>query len=193
MVSREHVIKTGARVEVRDARITDVDEIWDIFNIVVDEGVYIPVVAQVKNRNDRRSWFYELANNGDFCLVAMIKGDRKSERLAGQVTIESSAEWDGMEHVGILGILIHPDFRNIGVGRALIEEACEEAKRRGKKKIVLSVFHTNPRGIALYQSLGFDIVGTKRAQFRVDDAFVDEVIMEKFLVPADSLPIATMT
>lgn len=187
MVSSERRIKKNYTIEIRDATVSDVEDIWDIFNTVVDEGIYLPVFAKVRDKSSKRSWFYELITNGDFCLVALLKSSDGIETFLGQVTIESSYEWDGMEHVGILGILVHPSYRNLGVGKSLIEEACEESRRRGKKKIVLSVFHTNPRAIKLYEKVGFDIVGRRRGQFQVNGEYVDEVLMEKWLVPIESI------
>nr|MDO8114666.1 N-acetyltransferase [Candidatus Sigynarchaeota archaeon] len=187
MVQSQRRLKKGYEIEIRDAQISDVDDIWDVFNMVVDEGVYLPVSAQVKNKADKRSWFYELITAGDFCLVAILKDSAGSEKFLGQVTIETSSEWDGIDHVGILGILVHPEYRNIGVGQSLIEEACTEALARGKKKITLSVFHTNPRAIALYSKMGFEIAGRRKCQFKVNDVYVDEILMEKFLVPASEL------
>jgi ribosomal protein S18 acetylase RimI-like enzyme len=186
MVLAERRLKKGYVVEIRDAQISDVDDIWDVFNMVVDEGIYLPVFSQVKNRADKRSWFYELITGGDFCLVAALKYPGGSEKFLGQVTIETSSEWDGIDHVGILGILVHPSYRNMGVGQSLIEEASVEAKQRGKKKIVLSVFHSNPRAIALYQKVGFEIVGQRKCQFFVNGVYVDEVLMEKLLDPIET-------
>jgi ribosomal protein S18 acetylase RimI-like enzyme len=186
MVSSSKRIKKGREIEVRDAQIADVDEIWDVFNMVVDEGIYLPVFSQVKDKSDKRTWYYELISAGDFCLVAVLKGLDGSARVIGQVTIETSTEWDGIEHVGIMGILVHHDYRNIGVGQSLVDEACDEARRRGKTKIVLSVFQTNSAAIAMYKKMGFDVAGIRKCQFWVNDVYVDEVLMEKFLNPIES-------
>jgi len=186
MVLAQKRLKKGFTVEIRDAQISDVDDIWDVFNLVVDEGIYLPVFSQVKNKSDKRSWFYELISAGDFCLVAVLKGFDGSSRVVGQVTVETSTEWDGIEHVGMLGILVHLEYRNIGIGQSLVVEACDEAKRRGKTKITLSVFHTNPRAIAMYKKMGFEVVGVRKCQFCINNAYVDEVLMEKFLNPIES-------
>lgn len=181
MVKSSKKIKKNYVIDIRDAKINDVEDIWEVFNLVVDEGIYLPVFSKVLNKIDKRSWFYELITSGDFCLVAVLRCDDGSEKFLGQITIESNYEWDGMEHVGSLGILVHPSYRNIGVGQALIEAALPEAHERGKKKIVLSVFDTNPRAIALYKKMGFEIVGARKGQFLVGDKYVDEVLMEKWL------------
>lgn len=185
MVSMSRRVKKNISIEIRDASINDVDDIWEIFNMVVDEGTYLPVFSQVANVADKRSWFYDLITNGDFCIVAVMKHASGGETVLGQVTVETSTEWDGTEHVGILGILVHPSYRNMGVGRALMEAALEEAVVKGKKKITLSVFHTNPRAIKLYESLGFEIVGRRKRQFNVNDTYVDEVLMEIWVPPPD--------
>ncbi len=186
MVSTTKTMKNSQIIEVRDARVSDADNIWDVFNLVVEEGVYLPVFSKVSSRYDRKSWFYELVNSGDFCLVAEFKKqDGLQKKFLGQVTVETSTEWDGMNHVGILGILVHPSYRDMGVGRALMEAASEEALHRGKKKIVLSVFHTNPRAIALYEKLGFEIVGRRKGQFLVKGEYIDEVLMEKVIAPLE--------
>ena len=117
-----------------------------------------------------------------FRSIAVLRSDDGSEKFLGQITIESNFEWDGMDHVGSLGILVHPSYRNMGVGQALIEAALPEALERGKKKIILSVFDTNPRAIALYKKMDFEIVGSRKGQFLVDGKYVDEVLMEKWLV-----------
>ncbi|MHA1848978.1 MAG: GNAT family N-acetyltransferase [Promethearchaeota archaeon] len=185
MVHATKKLKRNYSIEIRDARIDDVENIWEIFNIVIDEGMYLPIASKVVNKADKRTWFYDLITSGDFCLVAIMKDDSGMEKFLGQITIESNFEWDGIEHVSTLGILVHPDYRNIGVGSALIEEACNEALKRGKLKIILSVFNTNQRAIALYKKKGFEIIGTRRGQFWLNDILIDEVMMEKWLVPID--------
>ncbi|MHA1679951.1 MAG: GNAT family N-acetyltransferase [Promethearchaeota archaeon] len=185
MVNAIKRIKRNYSIVIRDAEIDDIDEIWDIFNLVIEEAIYLPVFSKVCDANSKRSWFYDLITAGDFCLVAVLESGVAARKFLGQVTVESSFEWDGMEHVGSLGILVHPTYRNMGIGAALIEEALIEARNRGKLKVTLSVFHTNVRAIELYKKLGFVIAGTRRKQFNVKGKLVDEVLMEKWLVPVD--------
>ncbi|MBD3188832.1 GNAT family N-acetyltransferase [Candidatus Bathyarchaeota archaeon] len=185
MVNALRKIKRNYAIEIRDATIDDVDDIWEVFNIVVEEGIYLPIFSKVNEGDSKRSWFYDLITSGDFCLVATLKQDHGPGKFLGQVIIETTMEWDGTEHVATLGILVHPSYRNMGVGRALIDEAIIEARNRGKLKITLSVFHTNARGINLYKKLGFEIVGCREKQFDVNGTLVDEVLMEKWLVPKE--------
>jgi ribosomal protein S18 acetylase RimI-like enzyme len=45
--------------------------------------------------------------------------------------------------------------RRAGLGRALVEAACDHARERGCRRIQLDVNEANPGAVALYESLGF--------------------------------------
>ena len=53
------------------------------------------------------------------------------------------------------GIFVAPEARGQGVGTALLDAVCEEAKRRGYRQVRLDVIDTNPRARALYLHEGF--------------------------------------
>jgi ribosomal protein S18 acetylase RimI-like enzyme len=58
-----------------------------------------------------------------------------------------------------LGIL--PQYQNAGVGKSLIEKVEAEAKRLGKKKLLVSTSNDDLPALAFYQSLGFQIYEVK--------------------------------
>jgi ribosomal protein S18 acetylase RimI-like enzyme len=99
---------------------------------------------------------------------------------AGHLTLQPE-EWTASKHVAKLGIIVLSDFRNIGVGRALMLEAETAAVEREFEKIVLSTFETNSMALSLYESLGYQIVGRRARHFRMPKGFIDEVLMEKAL------------
>jgi ribosomal protein S18 acetylase RimI-like enzyme len=53
---------------------------------------------------------------------------------------------------------VHPNFRNQGVGTALIETAQAWAKNKGAENIELNVYLFNTNAIYLYQKLGFKTI-----------------------------------
>ena len=64
----------------------------------------------------------------------------------------------------------------------LIELGKEIAKKRGKKKLVLSTFATNKQGMNLYKKCGFRIAGTYEKQYLVKkNNYVDEILMENWM------------
>ena len=60
-------------------------------------------------------------------------------------------------------------------GRILLAWAIERARQRGARNLFLGVWQSNERAIALYESRGFEKVGTYT--FKVGDTMDDEFIM----------------
>jgi RimJ/RimL family protein N-acetyltransferase len=59
-------------------------------------------------------------------------------------------------HTGEFGVNVHPDYQQMGIGRALVEELLKWARANAKiEKVFLTVFHTNQKAIQLYEKLGF--------------------------------------
>lgn len=56
------------------------------------------------------------------------------------------------------GICVTRDHRGQGIGEALVEALCSEARQRGYAAIRLEVIDTNVRARALYERLGFRTV-----------------------------------
>jgi len=71
----------------------------------------------------------------------------------------SFAEVDYAIIVVALGIL--PKYQNAGVGKSLIEKVEAEAKRLGKKKLLVSTSNDDLPALAFYQHLGFQIYEVK--------------------------------
>lgn len=89
-----------------------------------------------------------------------------------------------LRHVGILGLGVHPDAQGIGVGRALMERLLEWARAHRDAdggrvlRVELYVRADNPRAIALYRSVGFELEGTRRGFLRREDgALIDDHVM----------------
>ncbi len=57
------------------------------------------------------------------------------------------------------GLCVDAPMRGQGLGAALLEFICTEARVRGYQAVRLDVVDTNPRAIALYKRLGFDVAG----------------------------------
>lgn len=60
------------------------------------------------------------------------------------------------------GLAVAPDWRSRGLGTALIEALAAEARARGYARLRLDVADQNPRARALYERLGFGVVGHQR-------------------------------
>jgi len=71
----------------------------------------------------------------------------------------SFTETDDAIMIVALGVM--PQYQGCGVGRSLIEKIETEAKRRMKKKLLVSTSNDDLPALAFYQSLGFQIYMVK--------------------------------
>lgn len=76
---------------------------------------------------------------------------------------------------GIYGVFVSASYRGQGVGRALLEELLERAKRDASlEQILLSVGSGQSEAKGLYCSLGFERYGTEPRALKVGSTYVDE-------------------
>lgn len=103
----------------------------------------------------------------DLFLVAI---DKETGRMAGFLngiatdedilrdeffTDESLHNPDG-KNVMILGLDVHPDYRKMGLGRALVHNYCRREQERGRKRLVLTCLEDK---IEMYRKFGFTDLG----------------------------------
>ncbi|MHA1712434.1 MAG: GNAT family N-acetyltransferase [Candidatus Ranarchaeia archaeon] len=168
-------LKNNIPILIREGIQADINQVWELFNLVVRERKYLPTIYPIYVAQERASWFYEMQRPRNLLLVALDK-----ERIIGYLTLEEKPD-DASKHVCTLGVLIHPYYRKQGLGAKLIELAIKQAKNREYEKIVLSVFHTNEAAIQLYKNAGFKVVGRMKKQFKLNDEYIDEILMEHYL------------
>lgn len=107
-------------------------------------------------------------------LVAVAEGGR----VIGMLGLQVGRGRTG--HSGHLGMMVHPDFQNQGVGSALMEAAVELAEKwLNLSRLDLQVYTDNPAAIHLYQKFGFQIEGTLRRQAYRNGEFVDTYMMAR--------------
>jgi ribosomal protein S18 acetylase RimI-like enzyme len=170
-------LKNGKIINLRHIKRSDLDNIWDNFNEVVEEGIYLPFFEKVLSDFEKNNWYHELQENGYLCLIAEDPALPEPNNVVGQCTIED-IQWEASDHVGVLGIIVKQGYRNQGIGYHLITYALKESKKIGKEKIILSTFSTNSSAIELYKKLGFEIVGLRKKQFLMHGRYIDETLMD---------------
>jgi len=60
------------------------------------------------------------------------------------------------------GLCVREEARGRGIGSALVEAVCAEARARGHSEVRLDVTDSNPRARALYERAGFTEAGAER-------------------------------
>jgi len=159
------------RIIFRHVKKSDIDGVWNNFNNVLEEGIYLPVLSPVRSEWERTSWFENIKNENELCIVAESPNFKTPLDILGQCEI-SNLEWEAAAHVGSLGVIVRKNFRDLGIGRKLIDLAIRESKRLNhKEKIILSCFSSNERGLHLYESMGFKRIGLRKNQFFLNSTY----------------------
>ena len=102
--------------------------------------------------------------------------------VVGYVRLKPASPLPENAHVMyIAGIAVDEPARKQGAATRLLEAAERYATDRGCRKLSLRVLGTNEPAIRLYERLGFVREGTLRDEFLINGAFVDDVIMARYL------------
>lgn len=94
-----------------------------------------------------------------------------------------------MDHVVEISINVHPQFRGMGIGSALLRHALDWARQeRSVTRVQLEVLTRNQDAVRLYERLGFVHEGVRRRAYRFRDeganAYQDAIVMG-LLLPLD--------
>ena len=65
------MLKNGKEIYLRLIEKDDLEGIWNNFNQVVEEKIYLPVYTPVLNKWEKNSWYKDLISANNFCLVAV--------------------------------------------------------------------------------------------------------------------------
>lgn len=88
-------------------------------------------------------------------ILAEVEG-----RIVGYVLF-----WFLPEEVDIHNIAVHPDFRRQGIGRLLLEQVVDSARRQERLRVTLDVRFSNAPAQNLYRSFGFVIRGLRKGYY----------------------------
>lgn len=113
--------------------------------------------------------------------ISLIAQDENGQML-GAYYLKANAAGPG-NHIGNCGYMVTPAARGKGVARAMCEHSQQQAKALGFLAMQFNaVVATNHIAVALWQKLGFNIVGTVPNAFRhARLGLVDTYVMYKAL------------
>lgn len=147
--------KKGRRVVFRTPRWEDLDDFLELINSLVEEGANI-IRNQKVTRDEEVEWLARYLTNVEKGRVIGIVVEVDGKAVGNSEVAKGSGS---ESHVGLLGISIARDYRNLGIGTKLIGLLIEESRKAGLKLIVLDVVDRNERARHVYEKAGFKIAG----------------------------------
>lgn len=122
------------------------------------------------------------------CFHAPWSADMLREELGKGIFLVAEQDGAAVGYVGcqtvldegyITNVAVSPDCRRQGIGRALIAELTERAKRAGLAFVTLEARESNAPAITLYEGAGFRRVGVRKNFYTAPAE--DAVLMTLFL------------
>ena len=152
-------------MKIDEIKLEDYKDITDLKNALVREGALINANKELTYRENRfkiKSAIEKIKNGDAVYLGAYENG--KLIALCG-ITRKSG----NSSHRAELGVFVHKDFRNKGIGTRLIKRAIELAKKRlkGLEIIELEVSDRNEPAIHVYEKVGFKKVAELKNALKV--------------------------
>ncbi|WP_371932707.1 GNAT family N-acetyltransferase [Bacillus carboniphilus] len=134
----------------------------DIENMTVQEGR--SVIKGVKELPNYALFIAEIDNH-----------------IVGSIDFKNGDK-EKMRHQGSIAMTVHPDFRNDGIGRALLETLLGWAKNNTAiEKVSLRVMERNVGAIRLYKKFGFLEEGREVRGIKEKEGYQDLILMAIFV------------
>ena len=156
-------------MKIRPAEATDTPAIWHIIAPTIRAG---ETYALDRDMTEARALAYWMGNDRE-TFVAEEDGE-----VVGTYYLRANQAGGG-KHVCNCGYMTGAASTGRGVARAMCLHSLEHAKRLGYRGMQFNfVVSSNTRAVALWQSLGFEIVGRLPQAFEHPSlGFVDALVM----------------
>lgn len=174
--SNAYTLRDGRQLFVRSPEVEDAEALVDQMKIVDSETKFLarePDEFNLTVEQERDFIKSTLSNKSVFFLVGEVDGKIVANCSVGLVMNKKR-----YKHRATLGIAVTKDYWRLGIGKSLMNECIEWCKREGVEQLELGVVAENERAIAMYESLGFEIQGTKKRALKYSDGtYADEHFM----------------
>ncbi|MDA4129571.1 MAG: GNAT family N-acetyltransferase [Thaumarchaeota archaeon] len=168
-------MKESLEISVRKATEKDLPSILRNIRRVAREEIYI--ATEKVNDATKKYYLERMSDASSLTLVAVFQ-----DRIIGALNLWPYWNLKKTRHVSNLGMHVIDEYRNKGVGSALMRHTLDwAAERQSIEKISLGVFSTNQVALNLYMKFGFVVEGILRKQHLIRGKYVDEIEMALFL------------
>ena len=172
---KTYIAKNGESITIRQAISDDAKRLLELKLEYLKDTQTLPLFEhEYPNDIDQERDMIERyqSENNSIILLAVSE-----DAIIGNIDLTGS--WrKKMQHTGVIGMGIHSQWQNQGVGTLLLQNILDWAQESQiLKTIWLEVYATNSSGIALYEKVGFRESGRIDNFFLENEKYIDKITM----------------
>ncbi|MGB9134692.1 MAG: GNAT family protein [Candidatus Bathyarchaeia archaeon] len=172
---KEVLLKDGTKAFLRPELLTDTEMLWEMFSTLSKASLDNLVEPFTRERIE--GWTSNMDYSKNLPILALVE---EKKRVIGSVSLSFYSS-EANRHKAELGITIHDDYQNLGLGTVMISHLLGIASKKGLRKVFLLVNTTNSRAIHVYQKCGFKIEARLEKEHSLEGELRDDYRMAVFL------------
>ncbi len=145
---KETQLRSGTTISLRPMAAEDKDALYEFFQAVPREET-----RYLRDDVSRILLIEKWANNLDYNKTLPILALKDGKIIADATINRRRSGWKW--HLGTVRLFVHGDYRNVGLGRLMIEELCDVAYELGIEKLVAEIPDTATSAINAFTRAGF--------------------------------------
>mgnify|MGYP002508501040 FL=1 len=127
--------------------------------IFIPEGMDKPPKSIIE-QPELQVYVEDFGKEDDWCLVAEVKG-----KIVGAVWVRIMDDYGHIDNETLsFAISLYAEYRNMGIGIALMRDMLELLKNKSYKRTSLSVQKVN-YAVCMYQKVGFEVVDENEEEY----------------------------
>ena len=129
------------------------------------EAIFIPVgmdkpPKSIIEQPELQVYIEDFGKKDDWCLVAEVKG-----KIVGAVWVRIMDDYGHIDdETPSFAISLYEEYRNMGIGTALMRDMLEFLKNKGYRRTSLSVQKVN-YAVRMYQKVGFEVIDENEEEY----------------------------
>jgi RimJ/RimL family protein N-acetyltransferase len=141
--------------------------------VAAEQEGWLLADSRWRSVTDERRYIRALQRHPDGVLLV---AELEPGELVGRLSLMRDHH-PASPHVADLGLMVAAGHRRSGIGTLLMQAAEEWAAAAGVRKLELHVFPHNAPAISLYEKLGYEREGLRRAHYRRSDGSYSDVLL----------------
>ena len=165
--------KNGMKVEFRPKQSSDTEMLWNMFSTLSEDSVSNLIPPFTRERIE--GWTSNIDYDEVLAIVAVIK-EKNEQRIVGSASLKFNPN-EHSKHKAELGITVHDEYQNMGIGTALVKHLLNIARMKKLIQVWLQVNTDNDIAVHIYKEAGFQIEGKLCKERYIKGKYRDEYRM----------------